>query len=108
MKNLAKIIIINLYEIIDFSKYSFINEKYRNKNYILSSLIVVKFPKDEENKLFYIFCRKDIKSPFLVYNSVDIRGNIKHVNNKIIKMKNEEFKKKRSFPIVIIYTSLEN
>ena len=94
-------------EIIYFSKFHFISKEYSNKKYFLSSLIVVKSPKDE-NKIFYTFCRKDMKSPFYVYNSEDIRGNIKNVNNKIIKFKNEEFKKKRSFPIVLIYTILED
>ena len=94
-------------EIIDFSKYNFINIEYKNKKYFLSSLIAVKFPKDE-NELFYTFCRKDMKSPFFIYNSVDVGRTVKNVNNKLIKMKNEEINKKKSFPVVLIYTSLEN
>ena len=49
-----------------------------------------------------------MKSPFFIYNSVDLGRTVKNVNNKLIKMKNEEINKKKSFPVVLIYKSLEN
>ena len=91
-------------EIIDFSKYKFVCSQLKNKKYFLSSLIVCKYPKDKEKELFYTFCRKDTKSPFFVYNSLDVRDNIKNVKNKIIKQKDEELKHDRSFPYALIYS----
>jgi len=92
-------------EIIDFSLIGFVKDNIKNKKYFLSSVIACKHPKEEE-ELFYTFCRKDLESPFWVYNSRDVRGDIKKVSNKIIKLKDEKINENRSFPYVLIYTEL--
>ena len=102
-KNIYQDFYYQFEEIIDFSKTGFVNDNIKNKKYILSSIIVCKHPKDEE-ELFYTYCRKDYESLFWVYNSFDIRGNFKTIKDKIIKLKDEKLKKNRSFPYVLVYT----
>ena len=106
-KNIYQDFYYKFEEIIDFSKIEIVNSNIKNKKYILSSMIVCKHPKDEE-ELFYTYCRKDNEPNFWIYNSLDIRGNHKNINNKIIKLKDEQLNKNRSFPYVLVYTEFDN
>lgn len=95
-------------EILDFSKMNVTVDEIKENKYFLSSVIACKYPKDKEKELFYTFCRKDIGSKYIVYNNNYINDKIHHINNKIIKLKDEELDKKRGFPYVLVYTYLEN
>ena len=95
----------NFDEIIDFSKLNITVDKIKEKKYFLSSLIACKYPKDKEDELFYTFCRKDLELNFFVYNNSYINDKIKNIKNKIIKLKDEDLNKKRSFPYVLVYSS---
>jgi hypothetical protein len=102
----------NFEEIIDFSKIN-VDDKLKNEKYFLSSLIVCKFPKVEndpnkdEGELFYTFCRGDKDSNFVVYNENFILDN-RNVKNKIKKLKTEGLDPKKSYPFVLVYTSIKN
>lgn len=102
-------------EIIDLTKYCW-NEDDNNKNkniinkrYFLSSLIACKCPKTED-EIFYTFCRKDKDSKFLIYYSDNnnVRDGVKNVNNKIIKLKTDQYDRKRGYPYVLVYSALKN
>ena len=102
----------NFEEIIDFSKIN-VDDKLKNEKYFLSSLIVCKFPKVEndpnkdEGELFYTFCRGDKDSNFVVYNENFILDN-RNVKNKIKKLKTEGLDPKKSYPFVLVYTSIKD
>ena len=98
----------NFDDIIDFSEFSFINDKFKNRKYLLSSIIACKNPKDQENELFYTLCRNDTTSTYFVYKSKLIKKDLSNIDNKIKKSKDDEFDEKRGFPYVLIYTSLKN
>lgn len=99
-------------DIIDFTKFNYIDDNVKNKKYFLSSLIACRYPKiendeNDNNEYFYTFSRKDKDSNYCVYNSTFVNDNIKNVNSKIIKLKKEEeeFDPKRSYPYVLVYTA---
>lgn len=95
-------------EKLNFSEFNFINDKFKNREYFLSSIIACKFPKKEKKEKFYTICRKDDKSNYLAYDSTFINKDLKCIDDKIIKLKNEDLKEKRGFPYVLIYTYLNN
>ena len=110
----------NFEEIIDFSKIN-VDDKLKNEKYFLSSLIVCKFPKVEydpnkdpkkdpkkdEGELFYTFCRGNKDSNFVVYNENVILDN-KNVKNKVKKLKTDVLDPMKSYPFVLVYTSIKN
>ena len=105
----------NFEEIIDFSNVNdkLVDDNLKNKKYFLSSLIACKFPKVEkdpnkdEGELFYTFCRKDQDSKFVVYNEDFILDN-RIVKKQIQKLKDEKHDPKKSYPFVLIYTSIKD
>ena len=102
----------NFEEIIDFSKIN-VDDKLKNEKYFLSSLIVCKFPKVEndpnkdEGELFYTFCRGDKDSNFVVYNENFILDN-RNVKDKVKKLKTDVLDPEKSYPFVLVYTSIKN
>jgi hypothetical protein len=105
----------NFEEIIDFSNLynKFVDDQLKNKKYFLSSLIACKFPKIEKNpdkdegELFYTFCRGNKDPKFVVYNNEFILEN-RIVNKQIKKLKTEAVDPKKSYPFVLIYTSIKD
>jgi hypothetical protein len=106
----------NFEEIIDFSKLynNFFDDQLKNKKYFLSSLIACKFPKiekdpkkDKRGEFFNTFCRGNKDSNFVVYNDISILPN-KTVENRIKKLKTESFSPDKSYPFVLIYTSIKD
>ena len=79
------------------------------KKYFLSSFILCKYPKDE-NEFFYTLCRKDKDSSFLIYNNNEkkVREHGKVIKRQTKRLKNDQFDKRQSFPYVLIYTAYEN
>ena len=102
----------NFEEIIDFSKIN-VDDKLKNEKYFLSSLIVCKFPKVEydpkknERELFYTFCRGNKDSNFVVYNENVILDN-RNVKDKVKKLKTDVLDPEKSYPFVLVYTSIKN
>ena len=96
-------------EILDFSNSDFIHKNVKLKKYFLSSFILCKFPKNEE-EFFYTLCRKDKDSNFLIYNNKErkVREHGKNIKRQIKRLKNGNFDRKQSFPYVLVYTSLDN
>ena len=102
----------NFEEIIDFSKIN-VDDKLKNEKYFLSSLIVCKFPKVEydpikdEGELFYTFCRGNKDSNFVGYQENVILDN-RNVKDKVKKLKTDVLDKEKSYPFVLVYTSIKN
>ena len=96
-------------DILDFSKVDYVDNNIEFKKYFLSSLIVCKFPKKEEKKFFYTYCRKNKDSiNCIIYNSKD--NDVRETNNifmlnNLKKRKNESIIKTKSYPYVLVYTS---
>ena len=93
-------------EELDFTKYDFIDNNVKNKKYFLSSLIACRYPRTED-EFFYTFCRKNLKSNFLIYYSDFnyLKREVNNVNNKILKLKTDQYDRKRSYPYVLVYKS---
>ena len=93
---------------LDFSKIKEVEKNYQNWKYYLSSLISVKEIMTK-NEYFYTFCihkEKDIqKYKYFCFNA-DTVHEVKSIDNKtdnkIIDLNN----KKERFPLILIYTSL--
>ena len=102
----------NFEEIIDFSKIN-VDDKLKNEKYFLSSLIVCKFPKVEydpkknERELFYTFCRGNKDSNFVGYQENVILDN-RNVKDKVKKLKTDVLDPEKSYPFVLVYTSIKN
>ena len=102
----------NFEEIIDFSKIN-VDDKLKNEKYFLSSLIVCKFPKVEYDpkkngrELFYTFCRGNKDSNFVGYQENVILDN-RNVKDKVKKLKTDVLDPEKSYPFVLVYTSIKN
>ena len=97
-------------EILDFTNDEYMDKNIKNKKYFLSSIITCKYPKSEK-EYFYTFCRKDYGSNFLIYYSKEDKGVRVHnakINRQIKRLKKEEYDREKSYPYILIYTSLEN
>ena len=102
----------NFEEIIDFSKIN-VDDKLKNEKYFLSSLIVCKFPKVEYDpkkngrELFYTFCRGNKDSNFVGYQENVILDN-RNVKDKVKKLKTDVLDPEKSYPFVLVYTSIKD
>ena len=101
----------NFSESLNLSKANFVDEDIQFKEYFLSSLIVCKFPKNEERKFYYTYCRKNKESNYIIYNSKDkdirdIKEKFKFVQNILKKEKIEDKNSSKSYPYVLIYTAV--
>ena len=101
----------NFSESLNLSKANFVDEDIQFKEYFLSSLIVCKFPKIEERKFYYTYCRKNKESNYIIYNSKDkdirdIKEKFKFVQNILKKEKIEKENSSKSYPYVLIYTAV--
>lgn len=105
----------NFEEILDFSNINsrFVDDNLKNEKYFLSSLIACKFPKVKKDpnkdvrESFYTFCRGDKDSKYVVYTEELILDN-RNVKNKVKKLKTNELDPKKSYPFVLVYTSIKD
>ena len=100
-------------EVLDFSEPEYIDyldEKIRNKKYILGGLVACKFPKNIYKEFFYTFYRKypnKENSSFYIYNSKEKKvKEVPDVNNKLKKDKKEDGT--RSYPYILIYNEIKD
>ena len=95
-------------EILDFSNSDFVDKNVKLKKYFLSSFILCKYPKNED-EFFYTLCRKDKESSFLIYNNNEdkVREHGKIIKRQIKRLKNSNYDEKQSFPYVLIYTAFD-
>ena len=100
-------------EILDFSEPEYIDyldEKIRNKKYILGGLVACKFPKNIYEEFFYTFYRKypnKENSSFYIYNSREKTvKEVKNVNNKL--KKEEKEAETKSYPYILIYNEIKD
>ena len=100
-------------EFLDFSKFKcidYLDEKIRNKKYILGGLIACKFPKNIYEEFFYTFYRKypnKKNSSFYIYNSKEKKvKEVPDVNNKL--KKEEKEAETKSYPYILIYNEIKD
>ena len=101
----------NFKEILDLSNADFIDKDTPYKKYFLSSLIVCKFPKIENKKFYYTYCRKNKDSNYIIFNSKDkdirdINEKFKFVSKILKREKNDKLKSAKSYPYVLVYTAV--
>ena len=103
----------NINEILDFTNAPYVDQdNIKYKKYYLSSIIVCKFPNEEENKFYYTYCRKDKNSKFIIYNSKDNQVNeikddlivMKHLKNQ----KGDKINRVKSYPYVLVYNAFND
>ena len=96
-------------EILDFSKEEYaecLDETLQNKKYILSSLLVCKYPK-QHNEIFYTFCRNNDRKFFMYFNKDTKVSEEDNVNNKIKKSEKVKIEGNTSYPYVLIYDEIK-
>ena len=100
-------------EVLDFSEPEYIDyldEKIRNKKYILGGLVACKFPKNIYEEFFYTFYRKypnKKNSSFYIYNSKEKTvKEVENVNNKL--KKEEKEAETKSYPYILIYNEIKD